>query len=68
MKLVAVKFKSGQVGCGTFETKEGLRTDSPAGDMDSHDIVCSWCAQAHVLAHVFPSTVRKMWDEDCGFD
>ena len=25
-----------------------IRTDSPAGDVDSHSIVCSWCAQAHV--------------------
>ena len=33
------------------ETTEGLRTDSPAGDVDSNNIVCSWCAQAHVPIH-----------------
>ena len=38
-------------GCGNFETTEGLRTDSPAGDVDSHNIVYSWCAQAHVSIH-----------------
>ena len=43
---VPAKFKSRLVGCGNFQTTEGLRTDSPAGDVDSHDIVCSWCAQA----------------------
>ena len=30
---------------------EGLRTVFPAGDVDSHNIACSWCAQAHVLIH-----------------
>ena len=39
------------VGCRNFETTEGLRTGSPAGDVDSHNIVCSWCAQAHVSIH-----------------
>ena len=39
------------VGCGNFETTEGPRTDSSAGDVDSHNIVCSWCAQAHVSIH-----------------
>ena len=34
-----------------FETTEGLRTDSPPGDVDSHSIVCSWCAQAQVSIH-----------------
>ena len=31
-----------------FETTERLRTDSSAADVDSHSIVCSWCAQSHV--------------------
>ena len=31
--------------------RRGLRTDSPAGDVDSHNIVCSWCAQAHFSTH-----------------
>ena len=38
---VPAKYKSRFVGCGNFETTEGLRTDSPAGDVDSHNIVCS---------------------------
>ena len=48
---VLAKYKSPLVGCGNFETTEGLRTYSPAGDVDSHNIVCSWCAQAHVSIH-----------------
>ena len=48
---VPAKYTSRLVGCGNFETTEGLRTDSPAGDVDSHNIVCSWCAQAHVSIH-----------------
>ena len=39
------------IGCGNFETTEGLRTDSPAGDVDLHNIVCSWSPQAHVPMH-----------------
>ena len=50
------KYKSRLVGCGNFETTQGLRTDSPAGDVDSHNIVCSWCAQAHVSIHAFDFT------------
>ena len=50
------KNKSRQVGCGNFETTEGLRTDSHAGDVDSHNIVCGWCAQAHVSIHSCDST------------
>ena len=85
-----------------------LRTDSPAGDVDSHNVVCVGVlrpASPFILAvlrtdtskglnsiesccivfqlkvfqkkesqeelfwpHVFPSTVRRMQDEDCGFD
>ena len=104
---VLAKYMCQLVGFGNFETTEGLRTDSPAGDVGSHKIACSWCAQAHVSTHscdftngylqgqeidrillyllhlkvsqkkelreekfwsrVFPSTVEKMQDEDCGF-
>ena len=32
---VPAKYKSRLVGCGNFETTEGLRTDSPAGDVKS---------------------------------
>ena len=35
----------------TSRQQQGLRTDTPAGDVDSHNIVCSWCAQAHVPIH-----------------
>ena len=48
---VLAKYRSRLVGCGNIETTEGLRTDSRAGDADSHNIVCSWCAQAHVSTH-----------------
>ena len=50
---VPAKYKSRWVGCGNCETTEGRRTDFPAGDVDSHKIVCSWCAQAHVTIHSF---------------
>ena len=48
---VPAKYKSRWVGCGNFQTTEGLRTDSPAGGVDSHNIVCCWCAQAPVTIH-----------------
>ena len=48
---VPAKYKSRLLGCGNFEMTERLRTDSPAGDGDSHNIVCSSCAQAHVSIH-----------------
>ena len=48
---VPAKYKGRLVGCGNFETTEGLRTDAPAGNVDSHNIVRSWCAQAHVSIH-----------------
>ena len=48
---VPAKYKSRPVVCGNFDTTEGLRTDSPVGDVDSHNIICSWCAQAHVSIH-----------------
>ena len=38
---VPANHKSRLVGCGNFETTEGLRMDSPAGDVDSHNRVCS---------------------------
>ena len=50
---VQAKYKSRLFGFGNFETTEGLRTDSPAGEVDSHNIVCSWCAQADVSIHAF---------------
>ena len=48
---VPARHESRLVGCGDFETTEGLRADPPAGDVDSHNIFCSWCAQAHVSIH-----------------
>ena len=38
-------------GCENWETTEGLRTDSPTGDVNSHNSVRSWCAQARVFIH-----------------
>ena len=52
------------VGCGNFETREGLRTDSPAGDVDSHGIVCSRCAQAHVSIHACDFTNGHFQGQD----
>ena len=49
------------VGCGSFETTAGLRTDSPAVDVDSHNIVCSWCAQAHVCIHAYDISPTDMF-------
>ena len=53
---VTAKYKSRPVGCGNFETTEGLRTDSPAGDVDPHNIrlqlVCTGsCFHARVRFH-----------------
>ena len=48
---VFAKYKGRLVGCGNFKTTEGLRTDSPSGAVDSNNIICSWCAQAHVSTH-----------------
>ena len=31
--------KSRLVGCGNFEDTDGIRTDSPTGDVDSHNLV-----------------------------
>ena len=49
MSSVPAKYKSRLVGYGHFETAEGLRTDSRAGDVDSRNMVCSWCARLHSL-------------------
>ena len=40
--------KSRLVGCGNYEETDGLRTDSPAGDVDAHNVIFSWCAAHHV--------------------
>ena len=48
---VLAKYKSRLVGSGNFETTAGLGTNSQANDVDSHNIVCSRCAQAHVSIH-----------------
>ena len=45
------KHKGRLVGYGDFETTEGVRADPPACSVDSHNIACSWCAQAHVSIH-----------------
>ena len=38
---IPAKYKSRLVDCGNFKTTERFRTDSAAGDVDSHNIVCS---------------------------
>ena len=48
---VPAKHKGRLAGYGDVETTEGLRADPLAGSMDSNNIVCSWCAQAHVSSH-----------------
>ena len=45
------ELKSRLVGCGNFEEVEGLRTDSPTGDADAHNLVFSWCASHRVRIH-----------------
>ena len=35
------ELKSRLVGCWNFEDTEGLRTDSPTGDVDAHNLVFS---------------------------
>ena len=45
---VPQELKSRLVGCGNFEETEGLRTDSPTGDVDAHNLVFSWCASHQV--------------------
>ena len=47
---VEPELKSRLVGCGNFEEDmyNELRTDSPAGDVDAHNLVLSWCASNKV--------------------
>lgn len=47
-KQVKPELRSRLVGCGNFEETEGLRTDSPTGSADSHNLVFSWCASNKV--------------------
>ena len=48
---VPAKHKGRLAGYGDVETTEGLRADPLAGNVDSNNIICSWCAQAHVSIH-----------------
>ena len=43
-RTIPPELKSRLVGCGNFEDTDGLRTDSPNGDVDAHNLVFSWCA------------------------
>ena len=36
------------MGGGNFEFTEGWKTDSPAADVDSHNLVFPWCASHRV--------------------
>ena len=47
-KHIPPELKSRLVGCGHFEDVKGFRTDSPAGDVDSHNLVFSWAASNRV--------------------
>ena len=47
-KHVEALLKSRLVGCGNFEDTDGLRTDSPTGDVDAHNLVFSWRASHKV--------------------
>ena len=38
-------------GHADSETTEGLRADPFTGEVDFHNTVCGWCAQAHVPIH-----------------
>ena len=38
------KFKSRMVSCGNFEHSEGLRSDSPTSDLETHHVVAAWSA------------------------
>ena len=61
---VPAKYKSRLAGFGNFETQEGLRTDSPAFDVDLHNIVCIWCAQDHASFHACDFTNGYFqWEE-----
>ena len=42
---VPAKHKGRTIGHADHETTEGCSADPPAGNVDSHIIVCSWCAQ-----------------------
>ena len=43
-----IEHKSRMVVCGQLERCDGLRTDSPTGDVDAHNLVFSWCASNKV--------------------
>ena len=53
---VPAKYKSRLVGCGNFETTEGLRTDSPAGDGDSLNTVRGVHKPASSFTHAISRT------------
>ena len=43
-KFVEVLAKSRLAGRGNFEDTTGVRTDSPASDVGTHNLIASWCA------------------------
>ena len=61
---VPAKYKSRSVRCGKFKKTEGLRIDSPLVDVDSHNIVRSWCAKAHVSIHACDFTNGYFQDQE----
>ena len=69
---VLAKYYSRLVGCGNFETTEGLRTDSPAGGVDPHENRVQFCVHRptspFILAISRTDTVKeKKLIESCCF-
>ena len=48
-----------------FETTEGLRTDSPAGNVDSHNSVCSLCSFTHAMSRMHTFKDKKLIESCC---
>ena len=44
-KDIPPDLKSRLVGCGNFDDAEELRTNSPTGDVDAHNLVLVVCEQ-----------------------
>ena len=38
------RYKSRLVGCGNFEQDDGVRTDAPASDLETHCVVAAFAA------------------------
>ena len=47
-KSIPADSKSRSAACGNLEDTDGIRTDSPTGDVDVHNLVFSWCVSHKV--------------------